>query len=162
MTDIAVVPLGEEDREWANQWLTQNWGSTRVVSNGVVHDLTDEPGLIAWVEGGRAGMASYQITGDELEVTNLFSIMEGIGVGSALMRAVFAGAREMGCRRIWLVTTNDNAHAFRFYQRLGMVISAVRINGMERARRLKPEIPLYGIDDIPIRDEIEFEMVLGA
>ena len=31
---------------------------------------------------------------------------------------------------------------------------------MERSRELKPEIPLYGVDGIRIRDEIELEIVL--
>jgi len=31
---------------------------------------------------------------------------------------------------------------------------------MEHARRLKPEIPLLGADDIPLRDEIELELIL--
>jgi hypothetical protein len=33
-------------------------------------------------------------------------------------------------------------------------------NALERSRELKPEIPLYGVDGIRIRDEIELEIVL--
>jgi hypothetical protein len=32
---------------------------------------------------------------------------------------------------------------------------------MEKSRLLKPEIPLIGNDGIPIRDEIELEMILA-
>jgi hypothetical protein len=37
---------------------------------------------------------------------------------------------------------------------------AVHRGAITEARRLKPEIPLLGIDDIPIRDEIELQMKL--
>jgi len=42
------------------------------------------------------------------------------------------------------------------------LIAAVHVNAIERNRRLKPEIPLTGMDGIPIRDEIELEMVLNG
>lgn len=160
MTGIIVEPLSDADREWSNSWIADNWGSTFMVSNGVLHDLTTAPGVVAWVEGGRAGLLNYNIVGDQFEITLLFSVLEGIGVGSALVDAAIAGARDLGCRRMWVVTTNDNTHAIRFYQRRGMTLAAVRFNELERARQLKPQIPLTGIDDIPLRDELEFELWL--
>jgi ribosomal protein S18 acetylase RimI-like enzyme len=69
-------------------------------------------------------------------------------------------AREVGCKRLWLITTNDNLHALRFYQRRGMHIAAVHVNALEESRRIKPEIPLMGMDGIPLRDEIELEIML--
>ena len=57
-------------------------------------------------------------------------------------------------------TTNDNLNALRFYQKRGFVLVAVHRNAMEQARKLKPEIPLIGNDGIPLRDEIELEMLL--
>jgi ribosomal protein S18 acetylase RimI-like enzyme len=81
-------------------------------------------------------------------------------VGSALIEAATQAARRVGCRRLWLITTNDNTHALRFYQKRGFVIAAIHVNALEKARRLKPEIPLIGEDGIPLRDEIELEMIL--
>lgn len=58
---------------------------------------------------------------------------------------------------------NDNTHALRFYQRRGFALVAVHRNAVDKARReLKPELPLVGIDGIPMRDEIELEMLLGG
>ena len=37
---------------------------------------------------------------------------------------------------------------------------AVHRNAIEESRKLKPEIPLTGIDGLPIRDEIELELLL--
>jgi ribosomal protein S18 acetylase RimI-like enzyme len=66
-----------------------------------------------------------------------------------------------GCRRLWLITTNDNTPAIRFYQRQGMRVVAVHHNAIVDARRIKPEIPEFGVDGQPICDEIEFEIDLA-
>lgn len=78
------------------------------------------------------------------------------GIGSALLDAL---RREVvGCERMWLVTTNDNLEALRFYQRRGFVLSALRAGAIDDARReLKPTISRVGNFGIPIRDEIELE-----
>jgi hypothetical protein len=51
-------------------------------------------------------------------------------------------------------------NALRFYQKRGFVLVAVHRNALEQSRKLKPEIPLIGDDEIPLRDEIELEMML--
>jgi ribosomal protein S18 acetylase RimI-like enzyme len=80
-------------------------------------------------------------------------------VGTALINAVIEAARRQGCTRVWLITTNDNLHALRFYQKRDFVLVAVHANAVARARQIKPEIPLIGRDGIPIRDEIELELL---
>ena len=84
----------------------------------------------------------------------------GIGVGSALLEAMKKKAREFGCRRMWLITTNDNLPALGFYQKQGFHLVRVYPNAMERSRKLNPTIPLVGIDGIPLRDELELEVLL--
>ena len=69
-------------------------------------------------------------------------------------------AQAQEFRRVWLITTNDNTPAVRFYQKKGFSLVAVYRNAIEASRKLKPEIPLKGIDGIPIRDEIELELLL--
>jgi hypothetical protein len=61
-----------------------------------------------------------------------------------------------------VVTTNDNLHALRFYQRRGFVLAEVRLNAVAHSRLLKPQIPLLGADDIPLRDEIELVLTLST
>ena len=58
------------------------------------------------------------------------------------------------------MTTNDNLHALRFYQRKGFTLAGLRPNALAQTRKQKP-VPLLGADGIPIRDEIELEMILG-
>jgi GNAT superfamily N-acetyltransferase len=70
-------------------------------------------------------------------------------------------ARNRGCRSVWLVTTNDNLHALGFYQRRGYRIVRVDPGAVDRARAMKPAIPLLGNDEIPIHDELVLEKRLG-
>jgi len=69
-------------------------------------------------------------------------------------------AKENHCRRIWLVTTNDNTPAISFYQRVGFSLRDVHINALEKSRELKPSIPLVGFDNIPLQHDFEFEIML--
>ena len=65
-------------------------------------------------------------------------------------------AGEAGCTRLWVVTTNDNLDALRFYQRRGFRLDRLRPGEVDASRAdLKPEIPWYGDYGIPLRDEIE-------
>ena len=66
-----------------------------------------------------------------------------------------------GAGRIWLITTNDNLRALRFYQRWGMDLRRLVRNGVDVSRLIKPAIPAEGHDGIPLRHELELELVLG-
>jgi DNA-3-methyladenine glycosylase I len=96
------------------------------------------------------------------EIVTLDSMNAGAGVGSALIETVRETARQSGCQRLWLVTTNDNLNALRFYQKRGLRLVALRPNAIEESRRIKPQIPLIGNDGIPLRDEIELEIKFEA
>ncbi len=52
-------------------------------------------------------------------------------------------------------------NALRFYQKRGFVLVAIHRDALDISRKLKPEIPLIGNDGIPLRDEIELEMILN-
>ena len=71
----------------------------------------------------------------------------------------FAATQE--CSRIWLVTTNDNEHAQHFYENRGFKRVAVHEGALVESRRLKPEIPVIGLNCIEMRDEIEYELRLA-
>jgi hypothetical protein len=65
-----------------------------------------------------------------------------------------------GCRRLWLVTTNDNVRALEIYQRWGMNLVALRRDAIAEARSLKPSIPPRGRNGIPTQHELELELLL--
>ena len=160
MQDFHVRPVNAADRPWVQRLLTEHWASTRSVTRGRVHQADELPGFVAESDGEPLGLTTYHLDGDHCEIVTLNSLREGIGIGTALLEAVRSAASRAGCRRMWLITTNDNVPAFRFYQKRGWHLAAVHREGVTEDRRLKPEIPLIGLEGIPIRDEIEFESLL--
>jgi len=149
-----------EDKKWILPYMKENWGSEKIVTKNAIHNATELPGFIAEQNNKPVGIALYNIENKECEMILLESFVEKIGIGSSLIDFVkkIAGIQE--CRRVWLITTNDNTPAIRFYQKKGFSLVAVYRNAIEESRKLKPEIPLEGIDGIPLRDEIELELLL--
>jgi DNA-3-methyladenine glycosylase I len=152
-----VRALWEADRQWARRLLEQRWHSARIVTRGRVHQADELPAFVADGLVGRVGLVTYRLEDDQCEIVSLDSLAEGQGIGTALLAAVEQAARSASCRRLWLITTNDNLPALRFYQKRGFGLVAVHRNALDLSRRLKPEIPETGRDGIPLRDEIELE-----
>ena len=48
----------------------------------------------------------------------------------------------------------------QFYRRRGWKLVAIHFNAVDKARRIKPEIPLRGEAGIPMRDEFELQRSL--
>jgi GNAT superfamily N-acetyltransferase len=139
--------------------VTRTWGSTRMDTRGRLVDVLTLPGFVAEDSDEWLGYAAYEIRDAAMEVLILEALVERHGVGSALLAECVRAAIGTGTRRVWLLTSNDNMDALRFYQRRGFVIVAVHRDAITHAREtLKPEIPLLGKHDIPLRDEIELEL----
>jgi ribosomal protein S18 acetylase RimI-like enzyme len=154
---IAVRALEPADGAWVRDFLLTHNHALRVVSRGVLHQADELPGFAASLAGTPSALLTYHLANGDLEVVTLHAAQKGRGLGSALLEAAREKARELGCRRLWLITTNDNDPAIEFYKRRGMALVAVHENALEESRRLKPEIPLTGFEGRPIRDELEFE-----
>jgi GNAT superfamily N-acetyltransferase len=136
------------------------WGDVVARCDEVV-DPADGELLGAYVDHEIIGVASYAIRADECEVVAIEAYQPRHGIATGLMDEIRARATAAGCRRLWLVTTNDNVPAIGFYQRWGMDLAELRRDAATRARaQLKPEIPATGHEDIPIRHELEFELLL--
>ena len=141
--------------------LKEWWAGPRIVTRGKLHHADELPGFIAIQDSKPAGLITYDIVGEWCEIVTMNSLVERTGIGSALIDAVKNAAVTVGCKRLWLITTNDNTNALHFYQKRGFQLVAVHRNAIEKSRLLKPEIPLTGNDGIPIRDEIEMEVLLS-
>jgi GNAT superfamily N-acetyltransferase len=155
-----IKPLDTAGRHWVDEFIANRWSAETIVVHGKVYRPAELPGFAALVKAAPVGLETYSINDNACEVVSLDSLRPRLGIGYALLDAVLVTAREKGCRRVWLVTTNDNTLALRFYQRYGFVLSAIRRDAVAESRRIKPSIPLLGLDDIPIRDEIEMELQL--
>jgi GNAT superfamily N-acetyltransferase len=153
-----IRPYTPADAEWARELLTASFGSHLVVSRGILQDAGALPGFVAEQDGTPVGLITHNITRDECEVVSLI----GPGVGAYLLAATVEHARAQSCHRIWLITTNDNTRALRFYQRQGWDLTALHRDAATEARKLKPAIPGTGEDDIPIRHELELEFLLRS
>jgi GNAT superfamily N-acetyltransferase len=156
-----IRPIRDGERDELARFIRTAWGSTIITSRGVRHEASRLPCLVA-VDGERwLGVAVYALDGDECELVLLEALERKMGIGTALLEATARIARKSNCRRLWLVTTNDNLDALRFYQRRGMRLVRLWVDATTEARRtLKREIPLIGDYGIPLRDELELELIL--
>jgi GNAT superfamily N-acetyltransferase len=152
---VIVRPAEPEERDVVSAFLEER-GSARVARRGELVDAGVHPALVA-EEGGRlAGVLTYVLDGRACEVLTLHAVERWRGAGTALLGEVERIARAASCHRVWLITTNDNVDALRFYQRRGFRVAAVHPGAVDRSRAsLKPEIPEVGDHGIPLRDEIE-------
>ncbi|MFT4414347.1 GNAT family N-acetyltransferase [Fredinandcohnia humi] len=147
--------------EKITDFLIKHWGSPKMVISSGVYDCSKLEGFIVLNEENNiAGLITYVIKDNECEIISLDSVEEGKGIGTALLKAVEDVAKENNCKVLKLITTNDNLLALRFYQKRGYYFSKLLLNAVEKARRVKPEIPLIGNDGIPIRDEILLEKLV--
>lgn len=155
-----IRPLNPEDRPRVAALIAEHWGDDIIVAHGTAFRPSTLPGFVACCGDRWLGIVTYHIAEGQCEVVTLNSFRPSAGIGTALLQAVRRVAVEAGCRRVWVVTTNDNINALRFYQKRGFRLVAVHRDAVEEARRLKPAIPQIGYEGIPIRDEIELEMAL--
>ncbi|WP_405579775.1 GNAT family N-acetyltransferase [Streptomyces sp. NBC_01092] len=160
MEDLRVRVATPADGEVIATVLTDSWGGTLMVGHSTVYDALELPALLAERDGEVVGLLTYALGRDGLEVVTVDARVPRIGVGSALLAAAAETARDAGAERVWLVTTNDNLDALRFYQRRGMRIVDVSPGAVDAARSLKPSIPATGAYGIPLHDEITLELRL--
>lgn len=161
MSVISVRAASADDRETVVSLLADSWGTTTLVAHGVVYDAALLPALLAERGGKVAGLLTYTVDGDEgLEIVTLNAVERRSGAGTALLASAVDVAHTLGARRVWLVTTNDNLDAVRFYQRRGMRIIRVAPGAVDEARVRKPSIPLVGDHGIEIHDELTLELRL--
>lgn len=153
--------LTSQDLPCLRQFWIEHWGGEEMVTRGNVHRPEQLDGFV--IEDGNEwiGLLTFFVKDNECEVASLDSLREGQGIGTKLMNAVVNEARIQTCRRVFLITTNDNLRALRFHQKRGFELVAVHRGAVNESRKIKPSIPLTGFDGIPLRDEIELEMILN-
>jgi GNAT superfamily N-acetyltransferase len=155
-----VRAVRTDERDWLAEHLGLAWGSTTVVSGGRSRDASRLPAVLC-VDGEELlGLATYEIACGGCEIVTIEAFRRREGIGTELLKAIADQARARGCSRLRLVTTNDNIGAQRFYEHHGLRLIAVHAGAVDRARALKPEIPLIGEDGVEIHDELELQLTL--
>jgi GNAT superfamily N-acetyltransferase len=154
---IEVRPVTPADIGYQRQSLTTAFHGTLVAVHDELIDAAALPAAIAWDGAEPAGLLTYRAVAKDWEIVSIAADRPGSGAGTALLGWVREAAATAGATRLWLVTTNDNVRALRFYQRNGFDLVAVHRDAVTRARALKPAIPTV-LDGIPVRHELELEV----
>lgn len=157
---ITIRPITREDQPRLRRFWVERWGDEIIVAHGVAYHVDTMEGFLALDGKEIVGMITLAHSDEGCEIVSIDSVHEEKGVGTSLLEAVIKAAREKGCQRLFLITTNDNLPALSFFQKRGFVLSALHRGAVNESRKIKLSIPLTGHDDIPIRDELELEMDL--
>lgn len=153
---LTAADLPQLRKFWKDQW-----DGEFVVAHGTIFRPENVSGFIALDDNTWIGLVTYTFLETDCEIVSLDSLRENEGIGTALIEKVIEEAKVNQCLRVHLTTTNANLRALGFYQKRGFHLAVLRLNAVEEARGLKPGIPLIGENHIPLRDEIELEMMLS-
>lgn len=128
---------------------------------GEIIDASKLPGLIIRHKyRGIIALLTYLVKNNECEIITFNCTIRNKGIGSKLLTKIIEQCRQNKLAKIWLITTNDNLDALRFFQKRGFKIAHVYQDAIKESRKLKPQIPHIGRYGIPIRDEIQLELLL--
>lgn len=162
MSQLRVRRREENDQQAVEAFLAER-SALRVARLGRLEHALEHPALVAEHKGALLGVLTFVLGERDCEILTLHAAERLRGTGSALVEAVERLAADEGCERLWVITTNDNTDALRFYQRRGFRLAALHPGAVNDSRsRLKPEIPPIGDHGIDLRDELELDKVPGA
>jgi GNAT superfamily N-acetyltransferase len=157
MKCIKYVFINEENRPDINSFISNHWLTTKMIIRGHIIDMTQVDGIAVYEDSEIIALLTYTIRDNLCEIISLDSLLEGRGIATELIKRIISAAKEKQCSKIIVITTNDNINAMRFYQKRGFDMVRLYHNALDISRKLKPEIPFIGENDIPLRHEIEFE-----
>ncbi len=162
MSSTAAVSIRRGCRsDPVEEWLTRFWGDPRIAVHGELYDASTLPCLVAERAAEVVGLLTYTEREREVEIVTCSAEPSGQGIGRALVSSLIEEFREHGVRRVWCTTTNDNLPALAFWQRLGFRLVALRPRAVDEARKLKPQIPELGHGGLPLRDELDLELMVA-
>jgi GNAT superfamily N-acetyltransferase len=161
MIEPTYRSLTMDDKEWVRRFTIENWGADMIVAHKARYWPAECRGFAAFDQNRVVGLLTYVMDALACEIITINSLEEGIGIGSELIDLVWNEALKAGCKRLYLVTTNNNMKALRFYQKRGFHLCALHVGSVDEARKIKPEIPLMDTTEgIEIHDELELEIIL--
>ena len=158
---MKIVEISKDKR--VDDFFISHWGADFIVSGQerlYGHDLDG----FCVADGNEIScLLTYHVKNGECEIVSLDSMMRNQGIGTDLINKMIEKAKDIvGLKRLWLMTTNDNLDAIRFYQKRGFFLVAIHPNAIEASRKLGQKIPLIGEYGIPICDEIEMEYPIDS
>ena len=158
VVEFEIRELKQKHRNQVYKFIEKEWGDLNIVSLGKMHHAEKLNGFVALEHEKVVGFVLYHFVNNECEIVALYSDIENNGIGTALINTMKDFAIKNNCKRLFLITTNDNIRGIAFYQKKGFVIAKIHVDAIKNSRKLKPQIPMVADNGIPIRDEIEFEI----
>ena len=148
-----------DDLTWADDLLQRSCGRLRI-RRGAMVDAAVLPGIVSLAAGTRNGLITVMGHNEELELVAIAGEVGDPGLPERLLKAAIAGARP-DCRRIWTVCHNAEFSTQRMLQDHGFRLCAARPGAWATTRRRLAvgRLPEH-LDGIPIRDELEYDLVL--
>jgi GNAT superfamily N-acetyltransferase len=136
------------------------WGETEVECFDRTYDILALPALLAFSDGQIAGVLSYALEQDRINIVmlNVHPEYQGRRTARSLLAMAEEEGRARGLSRLVVATTNDDLPALYLYQRWGFVITEVK-PGAILAHHGREE---SGFAAIPVRDEIRLERHLSS
>ena len=137
-----VRAASEADLGWVEETARALLGDPFQAHSRRQFHVTDAEVLVAERAGEPVGFRRGRSTATGARCWPSAAPSGASGAGSALMAAVADAAAARGCRRIRVVTTDENTGAQRFYEQLGYELAERIVGGVDECRRLyKPTIP---------------------
>ena len=155
------IEISDKNRKIVNDFIINQWYSTKIIVRGKEIDISTADGIMVEENDEIKGLVTYILNHEICEIMSLDSLEQSKGIGTTLVHYVVDLAKKEKCKKIVVITTKDNINAIRFYQRRGFDMFQIYHNALEISRKRKPEIPLIGDHNIPLRHEIEFQMNLS-
>lgn len=160
MSDINVRSATGDDWDWIDAH-SDGIGGPMIVSCGQSYVLREHEGFIASRNSQTLGFAILRQEGESFELLAIAATEQRHGVGKSLMAHCEKVVRQRDGNELWLVTTNDNLDAIRFYQRLDYALHELHKGAFAEVRRIKQiEGEVIGHFGIPIRDELVFRKAI--
>lgn len=158
---LIIRKVEKNDKQLIIDYLIREWGSTLIVlREGEMFDLQNEEGFIVYDGDTVIGLITYRITGHICEILSINSNIKKHGLGTSLIEKVKECSQLNNCDLLRVITTNDNLSAIGFFQKRGFRLVKLYVNAMDYVRKVKPDVPLVGENNIPLNDELEFEMYI--
>jgi len=158
---IQIRKINNSDLEWIRNLFIAEWSGDFIIGAGKIHRPENLEGFIAEEDGEKVGLATFDARNNKIELVSINSLKPGKGIGTMLINEIIKTAKVRNIKKIFLVTTNDNLNAMKFYQKNGFRFVKVHPDAIAEARKIKPQIPEIGEDGIPIKDAIELEYLVN-
>lgn len=148
------------DSVFIKELMTEHWGGEPLVIRGKNYYPSTLNGIMVLDNKKVIGFLFYDIQDRVCEIV-VFEIFEKFqGIGTVVLEKLKVIAKNKQCNKLYLMTTNDNLEALRFYQKRGFHICGIHLDSVKVSRKMKPCIGETGDYGIPVRDEIDLEFLL--